>query len=277
MKRTQRAAPPRASESHRAAAVFEPLEARELLAATTTTTTTTTTTGTSYTVVSLSASSNFFGTPNASLGEHVTVTVTVRGHHGAVRGGVELLDNGAPLTAAGQAIELPLSGGKARYTFEAGNISLAVGSHSIGALFSGDAKLTKSYANAVPLMITQPTLTANADGLQVATITAGNSKLPAAAAGNTVVVQYTAFLASNGRVYDYTASHGGGSNPSFQFTLGANPLQVVQGFDEGVTGMLPGEERLLSVPAALGYGAKGFGSVPPNANLIYLVKLLKVS
>ena len=88
--------------------------------------------------------------------------------------------------------------------------------------------------------------------------------------GKTAVVHYTGWL-MDGTKFDSSRDR----NQPFSFALGAG--QVIKGWDEGVAGMKVGGKRTLIVPPALGYGARGAGDViPPNAELIFEVELLKV-
>jgi len=89
--------------------------------------------------------------------------------------------------------------------------------------------------------------------------------------GNTVSVHYTGWLAKNKKKFD--SSHD--RNRPFTFSLGAG--KVIKGWDEGVAGMKVGGKRKLMIPAKLGYGADGAGDdIPPNADLVFEVELLKV-
>jgi FKBP-type peptidyl-prolyl cis-trans isomerase FkpA len=96
-----------------------------------------------------------------------------------------------------------------------------------------------------------------------------------AKAGQHVTVHYTGWLrnddGSTGAKFDSSKDR----NDPFQFSLGAG--QVIRGWDEGVQGMKVGGSRRLTIPASLGYGARGAGGViPPNATLIFDVDLLAV-
>jgi peptidylprolyl isomerase len=94
---------------------------------------------------------------------------------------------------------------------------------------------------------------------------------PVATAGKTVTVHYTGTLRSNGRKFDSSLDRG----EPFTFTLGQG--SVIKGWDEGVAGMKVGGKRKLSIPARLGYGARGAGTdIPPNADLVFEVELLDV-
>jgi FKBP-type peptidyl-prolyl cis-trans isomerase FkpA len=91
-----------------------------------------------------------------------------------------------------------------------------------------------------------------------------------AAAGQQVKVHYTGWL-TNGTKFDSSKDR----NDPFVFPLGAG--RVIKGWDEGVQGMKVGGKRKLTIPPALGYGARGAGgAIPPNATLVFEVELLGV-
>jgi FKBP-type peptidyl-prolyl cis-trans isomerase FkpA len=99
----------------------------------------------------------------------------------------------------------------------------------------------------------------------------GKTALP----GNTVTVHYTGWLyapkADKQHGAQFDSSVGG---TPFTFQLGAG--KVIKGWDEGLVGMKVGGKRTILVPAALAYGSRGAGPIPPNANLIFDVQLIDV-
>jgi FKBP-type peptidyl-prolyl cis-trans isomerase FkpA len=105
-------------------------------------------------------------------------------------------------------------------------------------------------------------------GLIIEEVTVGSGAL--AAAGQKVTVHYTGWL-TDGTKFDSSKDR---SDP-FVFPLGQR--RVIAGWDEGVQGMRVGGVRKLTIPPALGYGARGAGGViPPNATLVFEVELLGV-
>ena len=98
-----------------------------------------------------------------------------------------------------------------------------------------------------------------------------------AEAGFNVTVHYTGWL------YDPSKPDGKGKkfdssvdrHEPFVFFLGGG--QVIQGWDEGFSGMKVGGKRTLIIPPNMGYGPYGAGAViPPNATLIFDVELLGI-
>ena len=88
--------------------------------------------------------------------------------------------------------------------------------------------------------------------------------------GQTVTVDYTGKL-QDGTVFDSSIPRG----QPFVFPLGQG--QVIAGWDQGLLDMKVGEERILTIPPELAYGASGIGGViPPNATLIFDVKMVAI-
>ena len=105
--------------------------------------------------------------------------------------------------------------------------------------------------------------------LEVTDITTGEGA--EAASGKTVAVHYVGVAHSTGEEFD--ASYDRGKPLSFRLGVG----QVIQGWDQGVTGMKVGGRRKLVIPPHLGYGDRGAGGViKPGETLIFVVDLVDV-
>uniref|UniRef100_A0A6U0VPV4 peptidylprolyl isomerase n=1 Tax=Pinguiococcus pyrenoidosus TaxID=172671 RepID=A0A6U0VPV4_9STRA len=89
--------------------------------------------------------------------------------------------------------------------------------------------------------------------------------------GKQVRLVYEGFLGKeDGRMFDSNMNRG----RPFKFRLGTR--EVIEGMDRGVEGMREGGIRRITVPPALGYGAKGTsdGSIPPNSTLVFVVEIV---
>lgn len=99
-------------------------------------------------------------------------------------------------------------------------------------------------------------------------------------AGQTVVVEYTGWVQSTGKLFDSSFQHQPTDcNGTVAGTCGFGLSQgsVIQGWVEGVAGMKIGESRRLVIPPALAYGTQGSPpSVPGNATLIFDITVVGV-
>ncbi|KPA76024.1 putative FKBP-type peptidyl-prolyl cis-trans isomerase [Leptomonas pyrrhocoris] len=86
--------------------------------------------------------------------------------------------------------------------------------------------------------------------------------------GDACSVHYHGTL-PNGKVFDSSMDRGKPS--SFA------PNQVIKGWTEALQYMVEGEEWEVYLPPELAYGTRGAGGViPPNATLIFKIRLIKV-
>ncbi|WNM18686.1 peptidylprolyl isomerase [Flavobacterium capsici] len=106
-----------------------------------------------------------------------------------------------------------------------------------------------------------------ASGLKYVVIKEGNGEMPQATSN--VKVHYTGMLL-DGKIFDSSVQRG----EPIDFPLN----QVIPGWTEGVQLMKEGAKYKFYIPSNLAYGARGAGGViPPNADLIFEVELLKIN
>ncbi|PKQ26400.1 MAG: peptidylprolyl isomerase [Actinobacteria bacterium HGW-Actinobacteria-4] len=87
------------------------------------------------------------------------------------------------------------------------------------------------------------------------------------AAGATITAHYTGWL-WNGEQFDSSWDRGA------PFSIALSPGAVIDGWSQGLVGHPIGSQVLLVIPAELGYGDVGSGSIPPGATLIFVVDIL---
>ncbi len=82
--------------------------------------------------------------------------------------------------------------------------------------------------------------------------------------GKKAAVYYKGWL-TNGTLFDQSKPGADGKLAPFVFQMGSH--QVIPGWEQALTGMKVGGVRLVIVPASVGYGAQGQGSIPISAEL----------
>ena len=109
------------------------------------------------------------------------------------------------------------------------------------------------------------------DGLKFVELKVGDGAT--VAAGQCVTVNYSLFLADGTPL---ETSRAAAAQGAFQFKVGTG--SVIKGWDEGVPGMKVGGRRRLTIPGELAYGPQGSPpKIPPNATLVFVVEVYKVS
>eukprot|EP00462_Mataza_sp_D1_P007706 CAMPEP_0175123218 /NCGR_PEP_ID=MMETSP0087-20121206/2125_1 /TAXON_ID=136419 /ORGANISM="Unknown Unknown, Strain D1" /LENGTH=1766 /DNA_ID=CAMNT_0016404893 /DNA_START=42 /DNA_END=5345 /DNA_ORIENTATION=+ len=85
--------------------------------------------------------------------------------------------------------------------------------------------------------------------------------------GGVVVLSYIARIKESDLIYDGTF----GRAP---FAFFANESRVIPGLDEAIMKLSQGTKAFIDIPADKAYGSKGFGIVPPDADVVFEVELL---
>ena len=140
------------------------------------------------------------------------------------------------------------------------------------AVFAGLAVITYLFFSGSLISLFTPQVAnsnnqAPTTGVRVENVVVGSGQ--AAASGDRLTVHYVGMLDS-GRIFDSSYDR----NTPIDFVLGAG--NVIRGWDEGLKGMRVGGKRILTIAPDFGYGAQGFGAIPPDAVIIFEVELLDV-
>jgi FKBP-type peptidyl-prolyl cis-trans isomerase FklB len=105
-------------------------------------------------------------------------------------------------------------------------------------------------------------------GLQYKVLVSGPSGAASPDRNDLVRVDYEGAL-TNGTVFDSSFERG--------VPLAIHVDEVVPGWTEALQRMKAGDEWMLYLPPALGYGEKRAGDIPPNSVLVFRVKLQDVA
>jgi FKBP-type peptidyl-prolyl cis-trans isomerase len=124
-------------------------------------------------------------------------------------------------------------------------------------LAAGNEHLAKNKA--------RPGVTVTASGLQYEVLKSGSGPKPTPT--NTVRVHYHGTMV-DGTVFDSSVERG----EPVEFAV----TGVIPGWVEALQLMSVGDKWKLTIPPAIGYGARGKGDIPPNAVLTFEVELLGI-
>ena len=112
-------------------------------------------------------------------------------------------------------------------------------------------------------------ITTTDSGLKYSFLKKGDRSEPPPKMGDTVRVHYTGWL-TDGTKFDSSRDRG----EPIEFQLG----RVVEGWNEGLQQMSPGDRVKLTIPPELGYGERGAPpTIPPGATLVFDVELFEVT
>jgi hypothetical protein len=207
------------------------------------------------------------------LGQAVKFTVTEKnaGAGGAPDGSILLTVDGTPY----QTLNLSSKNKNAKtitatFTEPAGGGAEPFfwGSHSVTATFTSSSSLATSTTSG-SFTVKEPKFHIRKDGLGVAILSVGKGL--SLRGQESASVGYTGYLDATGTIFDFSAEHGG-----FEFESFANPEAVIPGWDQGMVGAKNGSTRVLLIPASLAYGSAGSGSVPANAELVFIITTIGV-
>jgi FKBP-type peptidyl-prolyl cis-trans isomerase len=129
-----------------------------------------------------------------------------------------------------------------------------------------------------------PTVTAHTGGAPTITIPANNppSALvtktlikgsgPKVAKGQYVIAQYTGYIWRTKKVFDSSWTSGS----PFGFVIGANPEQVIPGWDSGLAGQTVGSRVMLVIPPKDAYGSAGQSQagITGKDTLVFVVDII---
>lgn len=107
---------------------------------------------------------------------------------------------------------------------------------------------------------------------ELETITLVKGDGPKAKKGSTLAVKYLGQVNGKKKVFDENFSKDG----LFSYTIGQQG--VIQGWQDGTTGVSEGSRVILRIPSALGYGKKGSGEdIKGGDDLVFVVDVLGVN
>jgi FKBP-type peptidyl-prolyl cis-trans isomerase len=129
---------------------------------------------------------------------------------------------------------------------------------------------TATWTSCTPWNSANPLVKKTGSGMEYLVIASGAASGVAPTTSQEAEVFYEGRLNAGGPAFDSAFQRKG----TEQFPVAA----VVPGFSEALQLMKPGDRWLVFIPSALGYGARGTpgGPIPPNADLVFEIEMVKI-
>ena len=89
--------------------------------------------------------------------------------------------------------------------------------------------------------------------------------------GDTITISYRGYL-MDGQLFDNSAYNF--EDGEWTFVLGET--QTIAGWEDGMRVVNEGAKVQLMITSDLGYGENGYGSVPPNNTLIFVIEMIDI-
>ena len=106
-------------------------------------------------------------------------------------------------------------------------------------------------------------------GLRILSLKKGDKKGKKFKSSEKVSMHYTVRVEATGALIQSTEE-----GAPFTFTLDERPM--IPGVTEALKNMREGDKARLFIPYYLGYGERGYGPIPPKADIVFDLELLKV-
>lgn len=90
--------------------------------------------------------------------------------------------------------------------------------------------------------------------------------------GDTLTLSYKGYLMDG---YNFDNSEYNFENGEWTFVYGET--QVIAGWDDGMKVINKGAKVQLMIPSDLAYGENGYGSIPPNNTLIFVIEMKDIN
>ncbi len=148
----------------------------------------------------------------------------------------------------------------------AGGCGLQIGPKAEGPTTMTNAANVKAWQELVPWKSDAPNVVKTGTGLEYIVLASGPADGKTPSLRSEVTIHYEGHLNADNSKFDSSFDR----NETASFPVSG----VVPGFSEALQLMKPGDNWLVYMPSALGYGARGSrGAIPPNADLVFEIEM----